>query len=371
MFSLIPSSPPERAVRLRRQLMAIYSYGFLWLGTIMGVELAAFDPGTPHFTIFGCALLINGLFFALIRAGIGQHFKDPSFTFVQMAIGIALTTVLLHYTRELRGAMLSIYFMVMTFGIFSLGRRRMILLAGYAVLCFTLLLIYEWIETPQQAIFVYLIGHWMILLLGMSWFIYMGGYIHNLQQRVRQQREDLRQAHDRLSAIAIRDELTGLYNRRYFLQRLEEEMSLANRDHSTLLLAIIDLDHFKQVNDNYGHQAGDEVLRAFAQVANQSLRKSDLLARYGGEEFVVLFPHSQQDFSLAGLNRLSERFQQQHFEFAPQLTTSFSAGLAAYQQGDSAKDLIKRADAALYQAKAQGRNRIIHDSGGTVERLKR
>ena len=358
VLTLIPAEPPERAIRLRRQIMAIYSYCLLWAGTIIGVELSAFAPDTPHLAIFSVLFAINLVFFLLIRSGLSERLGDPSLTILQMATGIILTTVILHYTRELRGAMLSIYFMVMTFGIFALDRRRQMAMAGFTLFCFTALQVYEWQETPQQAIFSFLIGHWIILALILCWFIYMGGYIHNLQNRVRDQRENLRDAHSRLEAIAVRDDLTGLYNRRHFLERLEEELSLANRNHTPLYLAIIDLDHFKQVNDNYGHHSGDEVLSRFARIASQSLRKSDLLARYGGEEFVVLFPHASEVASEAALERLRSQFSDQNYEFAPELHTTFSAGLTAFQEGETADQLTKRADAALYEAKSRGRDRI-------------
>ena len=358
MFTLIPADPPERAVRLRRQLMAVYSYALLWAGTFIGVQLTAFEPFTPHWQMFSAMLGANALFYLLIRSRLSERLNDPSMTILQMTAGIILTTAILHYTRELRGAMLSIYFMVMTFGVFALDRRRLLLMAGFVQLCFTLLLIYEWQEMPQQALFSYLFGHWLILLLGLCWFVYVGGYIHNLQLRVREQRARLQEAHDRLSAIAIRDELTGLYNRRHFLERLDEEISLADRNGTSLNLALIDLDHFKKVNDNHGHQAGDEVLHRFARIASQGLRKSDLLARYGGEEFVVLFPHASESACLAALERLRERFADQHYEFAPSLATTLSAGLTRYRRGESAREFAQRADDALYRAKSQGRNRI-------------
>ena len=113
VFTLIPADPPERAIRLRRQIMALYSYCLLWAGTIIGVELSAFAPDTPHLTLFSVLFAINLVFFLIIRSGLSERFADPSLTIVQMATGIVLTTVILHYTRELRGAMLSIYFMVM------------------------------------------------------------------------------------------------------------------------------------------------------------------------------------------------------------------------------------------------------------------
>ncbi len=359
MFTLIPEDPPERAVRLRRQLMAFYSYCLLWFGTFMGVELTAFDPGTPHVAIFGLLFSVNAVFYVLIRSGFSERFRDPSLTVLQMVTGILAITAVLYYSRELRGAMLSIYLMVMTFGVISLDRRRLMLMAIFIQSCFSMLLIGEGLLAPQRVIFSYQLGHWFILALVLGSFVYVGGYIHNLQSRVREQREGLREAHDRLAAIAVRDDLTGLYNRRYFLERLEEEMSLASRSGSSLHLAIIDLDHFKQVNDTYGHPAGDEVIHRFSITASLGLRRSDILARYGGEEFVVLFPHVSSTACVAALNRLRETFAAQTYPFAEELRNTFSAGVVEYQKHESAQDFTRRADAALYQAKAKGRNCVV------------
>ena len=208
-IKLVLSHRPERALRLRRQLMAIYSYLLLWAGTVVGVEIAAFDPRTPHLLIFGSLFAANLVVFALVRSGFTERFKDPSLTMVQMFAGIVVITLLLYYARELRGALLSLYLIMMTFGVFSLDRRQQIVMAASAQLSFTVLLVYEWVQLPLTQILALSLSQWGVLALILAWFVYMGGYIHNLQQRFRAQRESLRQAHDRLASIAIRDELTA------------------------------------------------------------------------------------------------------------------------------------------------------------------
>ena len=359
MLRLIPEDLPERAVRIRRLLMAIYSYCLLWFGTFVGVELTAFDPATPHVAIFSILFGINVVFYLLIRTGYSDRFPDPSLTVLQMITGILAVTAVLYFSRELRGAMLSIYLMIMTFGVISLDRRRLMMMAIFIQSCFSILLVGEGVLAPHQVIFSYQLGHWFILALVLGSFVYVGGYIHNLQSRVREQREHLREAHDRLAAIAIRDELTGLYNRRYFMERLEEEMSLASRSRSSLHLAIIDLDHFKQVNDTYGHPAGDEVIRRFSAVASVGLRRSDILARYGGEEFVVLFPHVSTAACVAALDRLRVEFANQKYAFSDTLRNTFSAGVVQYELSESPPDFARRADEALYEAKSRGRNCVV------------
>lgn len=338
--------------------MAIYAYLLMWLGTVIGVEFAAFDPRTPHLAIFGGLFAINLVLFILVRIGFTERFKDPSMTMAQIFAGIVGITLLLFYARELRGSLLSLYLLTMMFGVFSLGRRQQIIMAATALLSFTALLLYEWIQLPLSQIITLSLGQWGVLALTLAWFVYMGGYIHNLQQRFRAQRKSLREAHDRLASIAIRDELTGLFNRRHFIERLEEEMSRADRERVPLHIALIDLDHFKRVNDTHGHPAGDQVLKRFASLASECLRRSDVLARYGGEEFVVLFPQSAQTDCEVALTRLQELFSQQRYPFDPSLRVTFSCGLAEHQINEPAATLIERADQALYQAKSDGRNTI-------------
>jgi two-component system, cell cycle response regulator len=156
------------------------------------------------------------------------------------------------------------------------------------------------------------------------------------------------------------DGLTGLANRVAFMDALERTIPLAQRNNQPLALAMIDLDHFKAVNDSHGHAAGDQVLRACAQTIGKMLRSSDYVARWGGEELCAFFP----DTSAHGAVRAMEKALAavRALEFRSGATTygiTFSAGVAAFQRGATAADLLEEADRLLYVAKASGRNRII------------
>ena len=358
-IKLVLSHRPERALRLRRQLMAIYSYLLLWAGTVVGVEIAAFDPRTPHLLIFGSLFAANLVVFALVRSGFTERFKDPSLTMVQMFAGIVVITLLLYYARELRGALLSLYLIMMTFGVFSLDRRQQIVMAASAQLSFTVLLVYEWVQLPLTQILALSLSQWGVLALILAWFVYMGGYIHNLQQRFRAQRESLRQAHDRLASIAIRDELTDLFNRRHFLERLEEELSRTDREHIPLHIAVVDLDHFKRINDRHGHLFGDQVLVRFAELTRRYLGDKDMAARLGGEEFLIMLPVMDMEQALTSVERLMSALRAQRFMAAPALEVTASVGLTVVGHGESPDEVLVRADRLLYQAKAAGRDRII------------
>jgi diguanylate cyclase (GGDEF)-like protein len=168
---------------------------------------------------------------------------------------------------------------------------------------------------------------------------------------------------------AVTDGLTELANRRQFEQALAGEISRAERFGGMLALILADLDDFKQVNDRYGHQAGDEVLRRFAAVLRETVRDVDLPARYGGEEFAVLLPQTD----LAGAERLAERLRQSVAERpmtkrpGALVAVTASFGVAAFPEAATPAALFAAADEALYRAKAAGKNRVVcAESGGAV-----
>ncbi|RZI75310.1 MAG: diguanylate cyclase [Pseudomonas sp.] len=158
---------------------------------------------------------------------------------------------------------------------------------------------------------------------------------------------------------ALIDTLTGLPNRAAWNERLEQEIDQLQRKQSSLLLGILDLDHFKRINDGYGHLAGDKVLKIIAGQLRKRLRASDFIARFGGEEFVLLLPTTPLDEGLALLERLREGIEQCPFHFkGERVTVTVSMGITAFSQGERSDVVLKRADQALYRAKDEGRNRI-------------
>jgi len=163
-----------------------------------------------------------------------------------------------------------------------------------------------------------------------------------------------------LYEAALRDPLTNAYNRRVFRERLEQDLSHALRHGEDLALLLFDLDHFKSVNDTYGHLAGDKVLVEFAELVLEGVRREDLFARYGGEEFAMAC-RSTTLVSAAGLaERIRAHVAEKQFTFDGQhIPVSVSIGVSSIRAGDTAETLIDRADKALYRAKRDGRNRVV------------
>lgn len=169
---------------------------------------------------------------------------------------------------------------------------------------------------------------------------------------------------EQLKLLAFRDGLTGALNFRAFEEMLTAECDRAGRYQTAFSLMMIDIDHFKSINDRFGHQTGDMILRAITQRLQKSVRKSDRVFRYGGEEFVVLMPHT--DLTHAEL--LAQRVRQTiaGMRFSPGLRLTVSLGLAQYRDGLHPQDLVKYADMGLYKAKAGGRNRVEIVRDGVV-----
>ena len=158
--------------------------------------------------------------------------------------------------------------------------------------------------------------------------------------------------------MAVSDSLTGLYVRRYFMVKLQEELLRAERYKNILSIVMADLDRFKNINDTYGHDAGDRVLKAIGKFLQQNIRDVDVIARYGGEEFVIMIPETTKDAAYILSERLRKQFAELKLENFPQITISL--GIATYPfDGTELEDLIKNADAAMYAAKRAGRNKVV------------
>jgi len=168
--------------------------------------------------------------------------------------------------------------------------------------------------------------------------------------------------------MAVTDQLTGLYNRRYLASHISAMFERAEWTGRPLATMILDIDHFKKINDTYGHDAGDKVLKEFADCVGRSVRGIDLACRYGGEEFLVAMPDTDMAFAAIVAERLRQEVASKKFMInggRDAIEITVSIGIASTENNpdeDSAQKLIKRADEALYEAKNGGRNRVIQSA---------
>ena len=197
----------------------------------------------------------------------------------------------------------------------------------------------------------------------------MQNKVNGLTEKLEQSRFQimrLRSSLNKAEEIGSRDSLTGLGNRRYFDAALEEEVARARDENNPLCVSLADIDHFKAINDKFGHMAGDVVLKRFADLLTANITGEDKVARFGGEEFALLFPAADLSDATAILNQIQTQLENKRWAVAASgerlgaVTASF--GVARLRDGESAEDLLRRVDAKLYEAKETGRNRIAVDA---------
>ncbi|MEE3190273.1 MAG: GGDEF domain-containing protein [Pseudomonadota bacterium] len=188
-------------------------------------------------------------------------------------------------------------------------------------------------------------------------YAFIGREFFILRKAYGEKNSELRRALARIEELAVTDELTGLNNRRYLLKTLEKQRALSIRQEIPFVVAFIDIDYFKRVNDEYGHRIGDQVLAELAHLLRVSVREIDLAARYGGEEFVLLLSGLNLEAASGVLERIRVSVENHRFSEVD-LEQRVSIGGAEYHPDEASEDVLNRADRMLYEAKRLGRNQV-------------
>ena len=356
LFKLIPKDNPHQELRLRRLMMATISsliilsfLGALHINgyaTLEGLQWSATG-------IVTCCVV----FYALIRSGLNLKFSDPSLTAPQMVSAFFVITVSAYYTHnDARSTLLPVLLMIFYFGVFRLDSWAMTTLALINSAFYGAMVWLLTVHRPDAVNVNLEFMRWWILTVVSLWFGLVGGHVSRL-------RSELASRKEAIEALLERDDLTGAGNRRFLMHMLEQEKSRADRTGTSFSLAMLDLDHFKKINDTYGHQAGDRMLKTFVQIAHAELRKIDYFGRYGGEEFMLIMADTHLDGAVIKAERLREALEQsRHPEIDAKLVQTVSIGIAEYRKGETIEQLQLRADKVMYKAKAKGRNRVETDA---------
>lgn len=296
------------------------------------------------------------LFYVLFRSGINQRFADPSLTTEQVGAAILLLAYVMYHAGPARAVLTPFYLVAMLFGVLRLNARRMIVLALLALLAHAVMLHLLYLRAPGMNASAAL-AEFIVLAVVLPWFAVMGGYVNRLRSRISDSHRDLQQAFERIGELAIRDELTGVYNRRYLMEALAREQSRAERLGTRFAVCLIDIDRFKSINDNHGHAAGDKVLKEFARLVPPELRSIDVHGRFGGEEFLIVLPGADMTGAQACAERVRAKTEAAAFPDVPRVTVT--VGVAVYAGKEPVSALLARADKALYEGKNSGRNRVV------------
>jgi diguanylate cyclase (GGDEF)-like protein len=299
-------------------------------------------------------------FYCLFRSGINQRSSDPTLSFPQTMVAQTLIAACYAVCGPFHAAALLLIALVMVFGMFSMRVNAMRFSCAYTLVLLGAVMAWrtqtDSLHYPVHVEIIYFVLMAMIMpaISGLS------GHMMAMRQRLKEQKAALEEAVERIHDLATRDELTGLPNRRFMMTQLHEYALRRSRGGLPFYIGMVDLDHFKSVNDTYGHAVGDDVLRAFGSQARTVLRTTDLIGRWGGEEFLLVLPETQIGEPTVAVTRLRINLGQAEVSAAePHLRVAFSSGFTRYVEGEPIGQAIERADRALYQAKSAGRNRSV------------
>lgn len=357
-FHIFPEDDPKQQLRIRRFFMASIAYA-LCLILAYASHLAGFMewPGIAGFLII--IPLINIAFYIIFRTGLNQRMADPSLTFIQMCAGIIVTMYGMYYANESRGALLLVYIIILLFGIFHLNYRNFLYISLFTLLTYGADIALLSYFRPHKVNFQIEYLQWFVFAIVLATFSAIGGYISALRHNLNINTVELEKSISRIRELSIRDELTGVYNRRHFMDLIEYEKNRASRGGALFSIVILDIDKFKEVNDKYGHLIGDEVLRKVTDAIGKALRSTDFCGRYGGDEFLLVLTQTDINAAKICAERVRSSIEQSVFpDLGEEFKITSSLGLTEYHIREDIGKMIARADEALYRAKKAGRNRV-------------
>ncbi|MGB8598884.1 MAG: GGDEF domain-containing protein [Burkholderiales bacterium] len=353
-FSWLPKDDPKQVIRINRVMLAC-SYAVLYL---ISLALFYWQGKVPASILLHAAIIVVVLivgFYLVFRFNFNKKFADQSLTAFQLLTSIITMQYVIYYAPETRVVYVVFLLISLMFGMLRLGTRELLVLGALALLGYLGLSVLRFLSDGDTALLRMDALVWFTLAITLPSFILMGG-------RIRKLRSDLREASYRLEdtrVLTLRDELTGVFNRRYITSAMQNEKVRCDLGGGPFCICIMDIDHFKRVNDTAGHLAGDEVLKTFAQNIQMELRDADTFGRYGGEEFVQILANTSLEGGLIHAERTRHQVEKIRFpQLGGDLGITVSIGVAQYEKGEPVLHTFARADDALYQAKEAGRNKV-------------
>ena len=353
----------DKRQRIRLAMSGLAALLMVCCLVVMSAVAAAGLASTSEVRVWtACSVLGLIAVYAAIRSGWSRRFKDPALTLAQILYAITCCAAAFVIAGPARGVTLPILAIILMFGIFGLTTRQMLGVLVYSLVAFGVasgvVAARDEPDYPTVVAAAY-VGMVVVVLLSST---FLTTRVQSTREHLRRQKAELAQALEQIRQLATHDDLTGLLNRRAMLDRMQLEQRRSLRSGSPLLIAQLDIDHFKAVNDTHGHAAGDLVLQSFADTVRRNVRDTDVLARWGGEEFVLLLCDTPASDAVTLMERLRQAVQAMQVPVAQggqPITVTVSIGLARHTPADPLAGTLERADRALYAAKAGGRNRVV------------
>lgn len=362
--ALLTGGSQDRARRRRRRWISATaaSYGVDSLFLALFAAAATIPAAIPVCYGIAAAVLCASTYLANAK-GWNLRWRDPNLTEPLILVAIVLQLCVVVAAPQVAFPFLANLFTVFAFGMLWLTLRNAVAMWSLGVFG-TGIVFYlaggRFAAPTGSGLEVFLMWAYFSLILGRCLLVSVAA--NETRMRLSESRRQLADTLEQVQRLASRDELTRSLNRRSVLAALERELSRAERSGTPFCVAMIDLDHFKRVNDSYGHAAGDAVLRAFAAAVHDTMRMTDIFGRYGGEEFLMILVGAAQEAALEAVERIRATVAAHDWRaIVPDAKVTMSAGLAGFRKGESVEKLLQRADRALYEAKHGGRNRTILD----------
>ncbi|HYD57157.1 MAG TPA: GGDEF domain-containing protein [Burkholderiales bacterium] len=306
----------------------------------------------------GGALAAAAAGYALYRSGLNLKLRDPSAAAPLIGVAVALQLGVVAAAPQIAFPWLANLFTVFAFGMLWLTVRQSVAVWSIAAAATAVLFAASGARLglpASSAAELALVWLCFTAILGRCLVLSM--YASEMRNKLASSRSRLKASLAEIEELVSHDELTRTFNRRALMGRLEQERIRAERGGAGFSVALLDIDHFKQVNDTYGHAAGDAVLKAFAATVHATMRATDVFGRYGGEEFLMLLTDTGPADAVRAVERVRGAIAARAWtDIAPQARITVSIGVASFQRGETTGDVLRRADVALYRAKDSGRN---------------
>lgn len=359
-WSWLLGTAPLTRQAIKRLGWLLAPYGFscsvLGIGVLMGLL-----PGWKVALLASCSFTGLMVFYGLMRSGWHLRRREPSLAYARVLFSVCCVALAYALLEPARGLALQYLCVILVFDMTRLTTRQVRMAAMLTPVLIVATLVAAWHLGLASLDFNTEVVNLAMAAVMVPVLLIVSGTARRVRRQMLETRAELTQALERTQALAIRDGLTGLYNRRHLQQRLSEELQRQRRNHRPFCVALLDIDHFKLINDRHGHAVGDMVLREVARLLPPLLPPTALLARWGGEEFLLLMP----DTAPAPVRELLQRLHQAlaredwHALVEGMTPVTFSAGLCQSVATDEIHRTLERVDQALYEAKATGRNRTV------------
>lgn len=345
----------------RQAYLSLLMYGALCVAAIGGGVVGVVEIQNVVVVVTLCVFIGVG-FWALVASGLSRSISaDRSLTAAQCYAAQGVCGIAYLCMGPVRAGVLLPALTTLVFALFGLqpSQVRRVAYASVALIGVAMVVgVLTLQRDPRvEALSFFLLAFYMAGVTTLS------ARMSSMRERMRSDNLRLEEAVARVALLATTDELTGLWNRRHALELIEHELKLSHRNGNPIGIALIDIDHFKNVNDTFGHAAGDQVLKSVSAALLHATRNTDICSRWGGEEFLAVFPNTSLEQGLAVLDRIRQEVAAIDLSsIDPQLQISFSAGLVSMRPSEAQAAAVNRADELMYRAKQTGRDRTVCES---------